>query len=1259
MAIAIVDTTPTATNNNTDAVSYTISPFSGITGLAAAQIAVLHVACATPTTGTVALSGWTQVNETQKSGAHVDSVWWRKVAAGDTTATTFTFDPPGTATGITYGCIVYSGVDVEVPFLVDSGSALSTADGDDIIATPSVHNSDVNSWWVACFSATNSTDSSITCAIDSGTERVDLDGTESTGERAIGMYDSNGTIAIADYTRTGTFAISTGSADLSGWIGILQAPRVAYRAGGTLPATTGVGTGTTTVTPNLPAGWAAHDLLTMVVGTKDTAPTINTPTGWFLASNGLASGGGGVTGLDTGPTQLAVFCRVAVAGDTDPTVSITSGNSTWAIIYAWSTTADGWDVAAANGTFTGATSPWTVTCNVDPGIDFNDNVLVAHCIPTDIDAGSKWSGEGLSATGVTFTNGVELCEPSTSQGNDLGGLNMRARVSGGPSSGVPTVTATVGGTLTNVRGTSVILRIRAVDPIAAPANQATAAATAYNATVATTLGVSAAQAAAVATANNTTETLTLGVSAAQAAAVATANNTTETLTLGVDAAQAAAVATAYDTTETLTLGVSAAQAAAVAVAYDTTVETVSGVDASADTAEATVVSYDTTETLTLAVDADTSFAVAVAYDTTETLTLGVDVDQVAAAAVAYDVTVGIECVEAFTAPHVYAYDATVQVTVDSDTAESVAVAYDADVAIVAGVAPEADIAVSVVTAYDVTGELSPAVDVSEIVATAYDTTETLELGADAVTSEVVTSAYDATVDLALDVEVDTAAVAVEAYETTVSTSDTVIVNVDTADVAIVAYDTTVDLTLSVEADTAAVSAEAYDASVSTVMSGEAFADTAMVVAEANNVELQPKVWAYDATCIFQIWPGVGNTVAVAYNASINSIPVSDDDTGAVTDETASIDGLQSNDDVTAVDDIVGEIIIMVESDDSYVAVEEVVSIAFEVEDAPDAIPYFGSDFIVAADEGEVGQSEATVATDAIVDIGVDDEDAEHYDFLTDSDSFTVVSETVNISDINVYSDDVAQMVEGDPVIDGVVDDDIGSETEWEAFEFSDSDTVEVVSEEGALAATRDSADTGHVTEAASSRATFPDADTAHGIDFGLSPDVILIYGFDTGHTTDGAQTIGSVAADTVHGTDAVLSHPVSDGDTGHAVEGKLLDRGTPFTRTLRIAPEDRVLVAGPEDRTFRIPAEVRALSIQPAPRNLTIPLYSKVLIPQKSDRTLRIEVEDRVLKIPKSRRTLVIENEWRIKIVRPSNRELKVDEESRVMVSAGGWEGHG
>lgn len=228
MAIAIVDATPTSANDDTDAGSYSISPFTSITGLAAGQVAILAIACATPTTGAVTLSGWTQVNESQKSGAHVDSVWYRVVDAGDNTATTFTFDPPGTATGITYGCVVYSGVNTTTPFEVDSGSALSTADADDAIATPSVHLSVATSWYIVVFIATGGTDDTMNMGVIGGTtERVDIDGAETTGARCLVMSDSNGPTAVTDYTFTGTFTITASAADLSAWIGVLQTDAVA------------------------------------------------------------------------------------------------------------------------------------------------------------------------------------------------------------------------------------------------------------------------------------------------------------------------------------------------------------------------------------------------------------------------------------------------------------------------------------------------------------------------------------------------------------------------------------------------------------------------------------------------------------------------------------------------------------------------------------------------------------------------------------------------------------------------------------------------------------------------------------------------------------------------------------------------------------------------------------------------------------------------------------------------------------------------
>ncbi|MFF5973728.1 hypothetical protein ACFY7C_19585 [Streptomyces sp. NPDC012769] len=238
-------------------------------------------------------------------------------------------------------------------------------------------------------------------------------------------------------------------------------------ATGTVPATTGTGTGSTSVSPDLPAGYQYGDILVMFVGTKPDTATINTPTDWTAPTNGTVSGGTGSQGADTGPVKLAVFYRIVdVQGSISaPTVSITNGNASWAWIICWRSTIyqmpDVWDVAAANDTDTSAGTSWSVTTATNPGFEAEDWLMMANCVPTDASHPANWSGFGFSATGATFANGAEVGEPYTSTGNDLGGVVFRARCSAGPATAAPTGTAT---SVASVSGASIVFRMRELDP---------------------------------------------------------------------------------------------------------------------------------------------------------------------------------------------------------------------------------------------------------------------------------------------------------------------------------------------------------------------------------------------------------------------------------------------------------------------------------------------------------------------------------------------------------------------------------------------------------------------------------------------------------------------------------------------------------------------------------------------------------------------------------------------------------------------------
>ena len=89
---------------------------------------------------------------------------------------------------------------------------------------------------------------------------------------------------------------------------------------------TGAGTATansvatpTTLTPALPGGTAAGDILLCYTACRSSTPTVATPSGWTSLANVAATNG-----------RLALFGKVAAGGDAAPSVtwsSLTTGTS--------------------------------------------------------------------------------------------------------------------------------------------------------------------------------------------------------------------------------------------------------------------------------------------------------------------------------------------------------------------------------------------------------------------------------------------------------------------------------------------------------------------------------------------------------------------------------------------------------------------------------------------------------------------------------------------------------------------------------------------------------------------------------------------------------------------------------------------------------------------------------------------------------------------------------------------------------------------
>ncbi len=230
----------------------------------------------------------------------------------------------------------------------------------------------------------------------------------------------------------------------------------------------------TSVAPAYPTGITAGDCLVMFVGQKPSTAnggTVTTPTGWTLQDSLTGAGGYGTTlGADTGNTNLYVYTKNTVTGAETGTLSVTLGGNgvSWAFIIRVPDSGGTLSYGTADGQRTTTpTSPMSIalTNGASPtNFQTGDLALWAMCIPTDVTTPSQFSAESITATGATFGAAVELNEPDSTTGNDIGGYSAYAFVTAGSSTTAPTVTTTLAGTRTNVRGPVVLLRIHETLP---------------------------------------------------------------------------------------------------------------------------------------------------------------------------------------------------------------------------------------------------------------------------------------------------------------------------------------------------------------------------------------------------------------------------------------------------------------------------------------------------------------------------------------------------------------------------------------------------------------------------------------------------------------------------------------------------------------------------------------------------------------------------------------------------------------------------
>ena len=193
---------------------------------------------------------------------------------------------------------------------------------------------------------------------------------------------------------------------------------IAFRAAGTWTA------GTTSIAPPLPTGVAAGDLMLLAINTSNQA--VSTVTNWTqVTSSPVGTGTAGVAG----GTRITLYYRLWQSGDAAPTVTVTSGESTQARIFAYSgvdttTPFDATPVATTLATANTAltlSAITTVTANalifwaVARNIDANATTGVTAFVNANLTSinerndqtvttgtgGGLWVGDGFKATAST------------------------------------------------------------------------------------------------------------------------------------------------------------------------------------------------------------------------------------------------------------------------------------------------------------------------------------------------------------------------------------------------------------------------------------------------------------------------------------------------------------------------------------------------------------------------------------------------------------------------------------------------------------------------------------------------------------------------------------------------------------------------------------------------------------------------------------------------------------------------------------------
>jgi trimeric autotransporter adhesin len=215
--------------------------------------------------------------------------------------------------------------------------------------------------------------------------------------------------------------------------------------------------GAANITPTIPAGAAAGDMMLCVVSSKPFNEAHSMPAGW--TSIGSAVNGSVAAGVDVGSMKTEVFWKQHSGTEANPLVTCPTNNVSGAMIIAFQKAAsEQWATpAGAGGGDTSAGTGFSVTVASDPGVTAGDMCVAAIGVRSDA---GVITVPTFTTTGITYGTAVEspAAALATTTGGDMAADCVHRLATAGTSSAAPVITATLAAAHT---GSAYFVRLRA------------------------------------------------------------------------------------------------------------------------------------------------------------------------------------------------------------------------------------------------------------------------------------------------------------------------------------------------------------------------------------------------------------------------------------------------------------------------------------------------------------------------------------------------------------------------------------------------------------------------------------------------------------------------------------------------------------------------------------------------------------------------------------------------------------------------------